>query len=109
MIYAIGLRSRRRRTGLRAWGRRVCAQPSSTICRIRASRASPRRPAAARGNQARRRSAKAFAYVADELHGQYLLGFAPPQRDGKVHDIDVRVATKGLKPRARKSYVAPKG
>jgi Ca-activated chloride channel homolog len=53
--------------------------------------------------------AKAFAYVADELHGQYLLGFAPPQRDGKVHDIDVRVATKGLKPRARKSYVAPKG
>ena len=53
--------------------------------------------------------AKAFAHVADELHGQYLLGFAPPQRDGKVHDIDVRVATKGLKPRARKSYVAPKG
>ena len=34
----------------------------------------------------------AFAAVADELHGQYLLGFAPPKRDGKVHDIDVRVA-----------------
>jgi Ca-activated chloride channel homolog len=51
----------------------------------------------------------AFARIADELHGQYLLGFAPPKRDGKVHDIDVRVATRGLKPRARKSYVAPRG
>jgi len=51
----------------------------------------------------------AFARVADELHSQYLLGFAPPKRDGKVHDIDVRVAQSGLKPRARKSYVAPKG
>jgi Ca-activated chloride channel family protein len=51
----------------------------------------------------------AFARVADELHSQYLIGFAPPQRDGKVHDIDVRVAQRGLKPRARKSYVAPKG
>ena len=50
----------------------------------------------------------AFAQIADELHSQYLLGFAPPKRDGKVHDIDVRVATRGLKPRARKSYVAPK-
>ena len=50
----------------------------------------------------------AFARVADELHSQYLLGFAPPKRDGKVHDIDVRVAQPGLKPRARKSYVAPK-
>jgi len=50
----------------------------------------------------------AFAHIADELHGQYLLGFAPPTRDGKVHDIDVRVTTRGLKPRARKSYVAPR-
>jgi VWFA-related protein len=50
----------------------------------------------------------AFARVADELHSQYLLGIAPPKRDGKVHDLDVRVSTKGLKPRARKSYVAPK-
>ena len=50
----------------------------------------------------------AFAAVADELHSQYLIGFAPPKRDGKAHDIDVRVAERGLKPRARKSYVAPK-
>ena len=50
----------------------------------------------------------AFAGVADELHTQYLLGFAPPKRDGKVHDINVRVTQGGLKPRARKSYVASK-
>jgi VWFA-related protein len=50
----------------------------------------------------------AFAQVADELHSQYLLGFAPPKRDGKVHEIDVRVLQQGMKSRARKSYVAPK-
>jgi Ca-activated chloride channel family protein len=50
----------------------------------------------------------AFEGVADELHTQYLLAFAPPKRDGKVHEISVRIAKGGLKPRARKSYVAPK-
>jgi len=52
--------------------------------------------------------ASSFAAVADELHTQYLLAFAPPKRDGKVHDISVRVDQGGLKARARKSYVAPK-
>jgi VWFA-related protein len=51
---------------------------------------------------------EAFARVADELHGQYLIGFTPPKKDGKVHDIEVRLNKPGLKPRARKSYVAPK-
>lgn len=50
----------------------------------------------------------AFAQITDELHSQYLIGYAPPKRDGKVHEIEVRVADRGLKPRARKSYVAPK-
>jgi hypothetical protein len=50
----------------------------------------------------------AFAQVADELHGQYLLGYAPPRRDGKAHRIDVRVVQRGYEARARKSYVAPK-
>ncbi len=50
----------------------------------------------------------AFAQVADELHSQYLLGFAPPKRDGKVHKIDVRVTERGFETRARKNYVAPK-
>lgn len=50
----------------------------------------------------------AFTAIAEELHSQYLIGFAPPRRDGKVHDIDVRIAQGGMKPRGRKSYVAPK-
>jgi Ca-activated chloride channel homolog len=50
----------------------------------------------------------AFEGVLDELHTQYLLAFAPPKRDGKVHGISVRVGPGPLKPRARKSYLAPK-
>ncbi len=50
---------------------------------------------------------QAFAGVAEELHSQYLLGFAPPKRDGKTHDIGVRLDQSRLKPRARKSYLAP--
>lgn len=52
--------------------------------------------------------AASFAAVVDELHSQYMLGFAPPKRDGKTHKVDVRVATGGMKARGRKSYVAPK-
>jgi VWFA-related protein len=50
---------------------------------------------------------KAFARVAEELHSQYLLGFAPSLKDGKRHKIEVKVNVKDLKPRARKNYVAP--
>jgi Ca-activated chloride channel homolog len=50
----------------------------------------------------------AFARVADELHSQYLIGFTPPRRDGKVHEIELKVSKRGLEPRGRKSYVAPK-
>jgi VWFA-related protein len=50
----------------------------------------------------------AFARVIDELHSQYMLGFSPPARDGKEHKIEVKVTKKDLKPRARKSYVAPR-
>jgi Ca-activated chloride channel family protein len=50
----------------------------------------------------------AFARVADELHSQYLLGFAPPARDGKQHKVEVRLRDRDLTPRARKSYQAPK-
>jgi VWFA-related protein len=51
--------------------------------------------------------AEAFARVADELHSQYLLGYAPPKADGKVHKIDVKTTRSGAKTRARKTYVAP--
>jgi Ca-activated chloride channel homolog len=52
--------------------------------------------------------AAAFTEVADELHSQYLLGFAPNKRDGKIHDLAVRVNQSGFKSRARKTYLAPK-
>ena len=50
-----------------------------------------------------------FTRVAEELHRQYWLGFAPPLRDGKVHQISVRVKRPGMTARARQSYVAPLG
>jgi len=49
----------------------------------------------------------AFGRIVDELHSQYLLGFAPPKRDGKLHRIEVRVSRKGVKVRGQRSYVAP--
>jgi len=52
--------------------------------------------------------AAAFSQVADELHSQYLLGYEPPKRDGRVHKVDVRLMQRGFEARARKSYLAPK-
>ena len=48
----------------------------------------------------------AFGRVADELHHQYLIGFAPPSRDGKSHKVEVKVTRKDVKPRARQNYRA---
>jgi Ca-activated chloride channel homolog len=48
-----------------------------------------------------------FKRVAEELHHQYWIGFEPAKRDGKVHDIKVRVKRPGMTARARQSYVAP--
>jgi VWFA-related protein len=42
-----------------------------------------------------------------DLHARYTLGFTPPVRDGKLHDVDVRVLRSGLKIRARRQYSAP--
>jgi len=50
--------------------------------------------------------AATFSKVADELHQQYAIGFTPPNLDGKMHAIEVRVAGTGLAARARKSYLA---
>jgi Ca-activated chloride channel family protein len=47
-----------------------------------------------------------FTRVEQELHSQYLLGFAPPQLDGKIHKLDVKMTQPGMTSRARKSYVA---
>jgi hypothetical protein len=50
----------------------------------------------------------AFARIVEELHSQYLVGFAPPVKDGKRHDIDVRLSDRSLKARARGNYLAPR-
>jgi Ca-activated chloride channel family protein len=50
-----------------------------------------------------------FTRVAEELHHQYWLGYAPPLRDGKVHRIAVKVKRPGMIARARQTYVAPIG
>jgi VWFA-related protein len=47
-----------------------------------------------------------FARVAEELHQQYLLAFAPAALDGKTHTLDVRVAQGNLVVRARRGYLA---
>lgn len=50
--------------------------------------------------------ASTFKRVVDELHHQYLLGFAPGVLDGKTHRIDVRVKNTEMAVRARKTYLA---
>jgi VWFA-related protein len=50
--------------------------------------------------------ASTFKRVAEELHHQYLLGFAPTVLDGRTHRIDVRVNGGTLTVRARRSYLA---
>ena len=47
-----------------------------------------------------------FERVADELHRQYAIGFAPSRLDGTTHKLDVRVRRRDLTVRARRSYVA---
>ena len=51
--------------------------------------------------------AATFVRVSQELHQQYMIAFPIAARDGKVHDLDVRVRGEGMKVRARRSYVAP--
>jgi len=50
-----------------------------------------------------------FTRVAQELHSQYVLGFAPDIRDGKLHELEVRVKQRGVAARARRTYTAPDG
>jgi len=48
-----------------------------------------------------------FTRVAQELHSQYILGFAPQSRDGELHGLEVRLTQPGMSARARRSYLAP--
>ena len=47
-----------------------------------------------------------FTRVAQELHSQYVIGFAPENLDGKLHTVQVRVKRPGMTARTRKSYIA---
>ena len=47
-----------------------------------------------------------FTRVADELHRQYVIGFAPEKLDGLLHKLEVRVKVPGMVVRSRKSYLA---
>ena len=47
-----------------------------------------------------------FTRVARELHSQYVIGFTP-RRDGRQHEIEVRINQRGMRARARRSYAAP--
>ena len=110
MVYAVGLRSRnasRPMPGIGAGGLHamlVGDLPDPGLAQVALDSGGGYLELVPRGDLG-----EAFARVAEELHSQYLIGFLPPARDGKVHDIDVKVSEKGLKPRARKSYLAPKG
>jgi Ca-activated chloride channel family protein len=109
MIYAVGMRSRSRQPMPPAFGRGALQAmitanlPDPGLARVAEETG---------GGYIEIRFGEdlgaAFAQVADELHSQYLLGFAPSKRDGKVHKLDVRLTERGLKSRARKSYVAAK-
>ena len=48
-----------------------------------------------------------FTRVAQELHSQYVLGFTPTERDGELHNLEVRIKQRGMSARARRSYIAP--
>ena len=50
--------------------------------------------------------AATFTRIADELHHQYALGFAPAKLDGKMHTLTLHIAQTGLTARARRSYLA---
>jgi len=50
--------------------------------------------------------APTFTRVAQELHSQYVLGFAPTTLDGKVHKLAVQMKQQGMTARARRSYLA---
>jgi Ca-activated chloride channel family protein len=49
-----------------------------------------------------------FTRVAQELHSQYILGFAPRVLDNKTHKLAVKLKPSGLTARTRQSYVAVK-
>ena len=50
--------------------------------------------------------APTFTRVAQELHSQYTLGFAPAHAGRQEHKLEVRLKQPGMNARARRSYIA---
>jgi len=57
----------------------------------------------------RRWLGRVLAQLIEDLHNTYTLSFVPPLPDGRVHNLEVRVKTAGLKVRARRGYLASSG
>lgn len=110
MVYAVGMRSRQRRSAIPGLGRGglqaalMADEPDPGLARVAEETG---------GGYTEIRTGEdlgaAFARIVDELHGQYLLGFEPPKRDGRKHDVEVTVSGKGLKARGDRTYIAPRG
>lgn len=47
-----------------------------------------------------------FVSVLEELRRQYVIAFEPPERDGNIHRLEVRLKPAGLRARHRGAYVA---
>jgi hypothetical protein len=109
MIYAVGMRSRSSQPIQPAFGTAglqsamLADLPDAGLAKVAEESGGGYAEIRLRDNLAAE-----FARVVDEIHSQYLLAYAPPKRDGKTHDIEVKVKQSGMKPRARKTYVAPK-
>ena len=50
-----------------------------------------------------------FTRIMTELHYQYLIGFSPTKKDGKLHVLSVSVKDRTMTVRTRRSYQAPIG
>lgn len=96
MIYAIGLRS-----DYFNGSRQVRSKPASALKRLAEETGGGYFELEKTADLA-----PTFTRVAQELHSQYVLGFAPTALDGKVHRLQVRVKQPGTLVRSRQSYVA---
>jgi Ca-activated chloride channel family protein len=93
LVYAVGLRSLMAGMGETAPDRRLKSLASETGGRyFELTQAADLRTT--------------FTSVADELHGQYVLGVTAAALDGKSHKIDVKVKRPGVTVVARRRYIA---
>ena len=104
MVYAVGLTSRkpRRRGASGALQRLFVPQPDEGLKKLAAESGGGYFELTSTDNLA-----DTFARVADELHRQYLIGYAAPSLDGRTHRIEIKVKRVATV-RARRSYVAAK-